>query len=337
MNADIKKRGLGRGLDALFGDVKREEQSFSHQAAPAGDAKTKRASELEQSAGAVTQSAAPSSAQRKLSVEKLTPGKFQPRRHFNDDALDQLADSIAVHGILQPILVRALGSANNANTMYEIIAGERRWRAAQKAQLHEVPVVIQDMTDKQALEIALIENLQREDLNILEEADGYQRLMDEFGHTQEQLSQALGKSRSHIANILRLLKLPASIKQKLQQGVLTQGHARALLNARNPEEIADIVVARNLNVRQTEQLINKAPEGKERPMMSTGRGSAKQNFRKKDVDILALEEKMTALLGLRVEIMTQGEDAMEGKLVIEYKSLEQLDDVLARLSSLPKK
>ena len=325
--ADMKKRGLGRGLDALFGDVKREEQSF--------EPKIKRADELAQSSQAaqqqqqtaqglaqpqVTNTAAPVvTGQRKIAVEKLVPGKFQPRRVFNDDTLDQLAESIAVHGVLQPLLVRPI-----SGSMYEIIAGERRWRAAQKAQVHEVPVVIQQLDDQQALEIGLIENLQREDLSPLEEADGYQRLMDEFSHTQDMLSQQLGKSRSHVANMLRLLKLPAGVKKLLQNGSISAGHARALIGAKNAEELAELVVKRKLNVRQIEQLVQKVDAGKTKT-------PSQKRFVQKDVDILALEEKMAQVLGLRVSI----EGSPAGTISIEYKSLEQLDDVLARLSSVP--
>jgi ParB family chromosome partitioning protein len=329
MNTDMKKRGLGRGLDALFKDVKREEASF--------EPKIKRASEmvptesLTATASVTAANAAPTqapsssttfTATRKIAVEKLTPGKFQPRRIFSDEALDQLAESISVHGILQPILVRPLSSG-----MFEIIAGERRWRAAQKAQQHEVPIVVQQMTDKEAMEIALIENLQREDLSPLEESEGYQRLMDEFGHSHEQLSQQLGKSRSHVTNMLRLLKLPQGVRNLLQSGALSAGHARALVGTKNPEQLAGVIVKRGLSVRQTEQLVKKAEEGKVDTTPRT------PGFKQKDVDILALEQKMTTLLGLRVSI----EGAPAGKISVEYKTLEQLDDVLARLSTVPRK
>lgn len=338
MTADPKKRGLGRGLDALFGEAKKEEQRRSERA----DAKIIRGAELERalpmkpaaakpaSSEATQKSTTGTAAQKKLPVERLTPGKFQPRRQFNDDAIDQLADSIAVHGILQPILVRPLGNPAASTTIFEIIAGERRWRAAQKAQLHEVPVVVQDLSDKQALEIALIENLQREDLTPLEEAEGYQRLMDEFGHTQEQLSRQLGKSRSLVANTLRLLKLPAGVRGKIQSGALSAGHARALVGANDAEKLAEVVIKRGLSVRQTEKLVKQAAEGKHKPTKGK-RGVA---VVKKDVDLLALEEKMTALLGLRVSI--EGDSVQAGRLVIEYKSLDQLDDVLARLSLHPR-
>lgn len=316
MTADVKKRGLGRGLDALFQEARSEEETF----AP----KLKRADEIVSSA---LSQQAQNSAPKKVAIEKLKPGKFQPRREFNEEALQSLADSIAVHGVLQPLLVRPL----TANT-YEIIAGERRWRAAQKAQVHELPVVVLDLNDNDTLEIALIENLQREDLSALEEAEGYQRLMDEFHHTQEVLAQHLGRSRSHVTNMLRLLKLPESVKRLMKDGKLSAGHARALVGAANADEIAQTVVKRGLSVRQTEKLVqgvSPAQTKKKKPAKGPAKG-----FIWKDVDILALEEKMTALLGLTVTIETVGD---AGSIRIDYSSLEQLDDVLERLSRTPKR
>jgi ParB family transcriptional regulator, chromosome partitioning protein len=329
MSADsTKKRGLGRGLDALFRDVKKEEQTFQTRgkqettAAPVNETRIKRAEEIVSTAAQKEQP--PAGPPRKLPVDRMTPGKYQPRRHFDDAAIDQLADSIAVHGILQPLLVRPL-----SGTMYEIVAGERRWRAAQKAQLHELPVVIRDLTDKEAMEIALIENLQREDLSAVEEAEGYQRLMEEFGHTQDMLSQQLGKSRSHIANTLRLLKLPASVRQMVQAGTLSAGHARTLVNAKNPEELAASIVKRGLSVRQTEKLVKQLDAGKPKPKSMQTKG-----FAQKDVDILALEQKITSLMGMRVTIDNNG---TAGRLIVDYKTLEQLDDIIARLSQTPRR
>lgn len=318
MTVEQKKRGLGRGLDALFQDARKEEEAFQP--------KLKRADEIVATVQQVQaqQANAPAGAQRKLSVDKMTPGKFQPRRHFDDAALDQLADSIGVHGVLQPILVRPL-----SGTMFEIIAGERRWRAAQKAQLHEVPVVIQELTDKQALEIALIENLQREDLSAVEEAEGYQRLMDEFGHTQDALATQLGKSRSHVANTMRLLKLPQSVRSMIQNGSLSAGHARALIGAKNPEELADLIQRRGLNVRQIEALVQKSADGKLKP-----NNKKAQRFIQKDVDVLALERLTSDKLGLNVTIDSVG---AAGRLTIEYKTLDQLDDLLARLGQTPRR
>lgn len=313
MNADVKKRGLGRGLDALFQDAKNEEASF--------EPRVKRGAEL--SVENASKPAATTTAPRTLPVDRLVPGQFQPRRHFDEAALDQLAASIAAHGVLQPLLVRPL-----SNGSYEIIAGERRWRAAQKAQVHDVPVIMQDLSDNDALEIALIENLQREDLNAIEEAEGYQRLIDEFGHTQEVLAEHLGKSRSHVTNMLRLNKLPASIKKHIETGALSAGHARALVSAVKPEELAKIVLKRGLSVRQTEKLVQQVSVGKviKKPVT--------KGFVEKDVDLLALEQKMTALLGLNVTIDLKGAG---GTLSIAYTSLDQLDDILERLSRAPKK
>ena len=318
MTAEVKKRGLGRGLDALFQDQRKEEEAFQP--------KMKRGEELamEATAAIAAQAAvvAAPQAQRRLPVDKLVPGKFQPRRYFEDDAIDQLAESIATHGVLQPLLVRPLN-----NSMYEIIAGERRWRAAQKAQVHEVPVVIQDLGDQAALEIALIENLQREDLTAIEEADGYQRLMDEFGHTQDALARQLGKSRSHVANLLRLLKLPAPVQNLIQIGSISGGHARALVGARNPGELADLIISKGLSVRQTEALVQKSADGKLKPGRRKGPVA-------KDVDVMALEELTSNKLGMKVTIDSQGG---AGKLVIEYSTLDQLDDLLARLGQVPRK
>ena len=193
--------------------------------------------------------------------------------------------------------------------------------------MHEVPVVIQELSDQEALEIALIENLQREDLTAVEEAEGYQRLVDEFGHTQDALARQLGKSRSHVANTLRLLKLPASVRKHIQSGSLSAGHARALIGAKNPEELAALVVRRGLNVRQTESLVQKATEGKLKPKKLKG-------FVQKDVDVLALEELTSSKLGLKVTIDSKG---ASGKLSIEYKTLDQLDDLLSRLTTVAAK
>ena len=230
-------------------------------------------------------------------------------------------------GILQPILVRPIEKTDK----FEIIAGERRWRAAQKANLHEVPVIIREMSDVDALEIALIENLQRQDLSALEEAEGYRRLMNEFRHTQEELAKALGKSRSHVANTMRLLALPDAVKGFLDDGSLSAGHARALLTSPDPVALAEQVVAKGLSVRQTEALANQQPgktpkAGKE----ASAPKAAKGNAAHRDADVEALERDLSNLLGLRVVIRT--DSAHEGELAVEYGSLEQLDDILHRLS-----
>lgn len=315
MSTESKKRGLGRGLDALFKDARAEEQAYA--------VKQRRADEMVAAAQKIQSNGA--AAPRRLPVEQLTPGAYQPRRVFRDDALAQLAESIAVHGVLQPLLVRPVGEGR-----YEIIAGERRWRAAQKAQAHDVPVVIRQMTDTEALEIGLIENLQREDLTALEEAQGYQRLIDEFGHTQEQLAKQLGRSRSHIANTLRLLKLPEGVKALVQSGDLSAGHARTLVGVADAQNLAALIVKKGLSVRQAEDLARKAQDGKP---VATGK---KPVFKQKDVDVLALEEKMTMLLGLKTTIACKaGSKTQSGSITIAYTTLDQLDDILARLSRVP--
>ncbi len=328
MTTEVKKRGLGRGLDALFQDARKEEDSFQRREPPLATAmgetapKIKRADEM---VAAIEYKSAGTGAPRKLPVDRLKPGKFQPRHHFDDEAIGNLAESIAVHGVLQPLFVRPLpGQAG----MYEIIAGERRWRAAQKARVHEVPVIVQDFSDNEALEIALIENLQREDLSVLEEAEGYQRLMDEFRHTQDVLAHRLGKSRSHVTNMLRLLKLPARVKKYMQEGQLSAGHARALVGADNAEKLADVIVKRSLSVRQTEKLVKDAATGKAKAVLKP----VSKSYIPRDVDVMALEEKIASLLGLKVFIDSAG---AEGTLHIEYKSLDQLDDLIERLTNLP--
>ena len=287
---DNKNRKLGRGLSALLGD--NEDNSAKLDTGRAG---------------------------KMISIEFLQPGKYQPRQHMDDGSIEELSRSIAKKGILQPLLVRPLSDTKSPNS-YEIIAGERRWRAAQKAKMHEVPVIIKDLNDQETLEIALIENLQREDLSPLEEANGYQRLMQEFTHTQEVLSKAMGKSRSHVANTLRLLALPESIKIMIDDGRLSAGHGRALLSASNVNKLVKIVLKQGLNVRQTESLVKKANAGEAKPATQT---------LAKDSDTLALERDISDTLGLKVDIKFKDG---RGALTIHYNGLNQLDDILARLS-----
>jgi ParB family chromosome partitioning protein len=261
-----------------------------------------------------------------LHVDEITSGKFQPRTRFTEEYLKELSESIRRNGIMQPIVVRP----NPLDlTKYEIIAGERRWRAAKMAGLTQVPVIIRDINDQQALELALIENIQRQDLTPLEEAAGYQRLIDEFSYTQEELSKTVGKSRSHVANLLRLLSLPDSIKLFLEEDKITMGHARALLNAPNPEELAKEVVRRGLNVRQTENICRGGmmSGGDDTPMQAMNQ-SRTHAPREKDPDILALEATLSESLGLNVSIDDRGQ---AGKIIISYDSLSQLDNILKRL------
>ena len=297
-----KRRKLGRGLSALMGES----------GAAAAVAVAEGAAAL-----ADVGSPAPTGL-RTLAVDQLKPGKFQPRRQFDEAAIADLAESVRTKGVLQPILVRP------HEGLYEIIAGERRWRAAQRAQLHEVPVIIRELSDKEALEVALVENLQRQDLTALEEAEGYRRLVEEFSHTQEELAKAVGKSRSHVANMMRLLALPSPVKDLLDQGKLSAGHARALLTADDPVGLAQQVVDRQLNVRQTEKLAGGEIAGK--PAKAKG-AAAKPASR--DADTAALERDLTEQLGCRVALTSTGKG---GQLVIHYGSLEQLDDILSRLS-----
>lgn len=288
MPSDGKRRGLGRGLSALLGEETGEDVRPEEPEAPP----------------------------RALPIEHLRPSRFQPRRQIDEDDLRELAASIADRGVLQPILVRPDPEQPDR---FEIIAGERRWRASQLARLHEVPVIVRQFSDGESLEVALIENLQRQDLSPLEEAEGYRRLMEEYAHTQEDVAKVVGKSRSHVANTLRLLTLPEPIKRLVDDGQLSAGHARALLTAAEPEALARRVVARGLNVRQTEQLV-----GAER----ADRDQRKRSLAK-DADTIALERDLSNALGLSVEIRFSGS---RGSLVLYYTSLDQLDDILHRLS-----
>ncbi len=304
-----KKRGLGRGLSALIGDV---DVGLSADAKAHTKDKSKKTS---------TPSSEESSSQglRNLGVEKLVPGKFQPRREFDKEALKELANSIREKGILQPILARP-NPDGGAKSPYEIVAGERRWRAAQIAQLHDVPVIVRDMTDNEALQIGIIENVQRSDLNPIEEAEGFQRLIDEFSYTQEVLAKTLGKSRSHIANTLRLVGATNKVREYLVAGQLSAGHARALLGHPNADRLASDIVKQGLSVRDVEKLVaDKKP--------SKG-GSKSKKPAEKDTDTRALEKSIADNLGLSVAIQHEKDG---GHVRVSYKTLEQLDEVVRRL------
>jgi ParB family chromosome partitioning protein len=253
-----------------------------------------------------------------LSIDALEPGPFQPRRNMAPGAMAELVESVKARGILQPLLARR--DPMHAGR-YQIIAGERRWRAAQSAGLHEVPVLVRDLSDQDAMAAALVENLQRQDLNPIEEAEGYKRLLEEFGLTQEQLGSAVGKSRSHIANTIRLLQLPDTVRAEVQAGTLSAGHARALLAHANPAEAARLVIANGLNVRQTEALATNRP-----PPAATG-GDKPQKVRDPETD--ALERDLSEKLGLKVQIAFDGRG---GSVRITYRSLDQLDSLIAVLS-----
>lgn len=293
MARSSKSRGLGRGLSALMSDVA-------------------------QDAAAV---AAPKAADMMVPIEYISPNPDQPRRSFAQDAMDDLANSIAEKGVIQPIIVRKIDGKPQA---YEIVAGERRWRAAQIAKRHEIPVILRDYDDVEVLEIAIIENIQRADLNPIDEGAGYRQLMDKFGHTQDQLAKALGKSRSHIANLMRLLTLPDAVQSSLISGELSAGHARALIGHENASALAREVIQRKLSVRQTEQLVKQG--------LTPKKPSQKQTGTVKDADTIQIENELTVTLGMKVSIdHKQGEEG--GKLAINYKSLDQLDDLLRALSN----
>lgn len=287
---DGRRRGLGRGLSALL--------SEGGDSAPPAEAVR--------------------GGPRSLGIDLLGPNPHQPRRHFDDEALAELADSIREKGLIQPILVRPRPDSAGR---YEIVAGERRWRAAQRAGLHEVPVVVRELGDAEALELALIENVQRTDLNPIEEAAGYAGLLEQFGHRQEDLARLIGKSRSHIANSLRLLTLPESVRARVVAGSLTAGHARALVGSPDPERLAEIVVEKGLTVRQTEDLARHVA----RPH-TAGRRS------EKDADTRALEQSLSAALGLPVSIRPNG---ARGEVRITYRDFDDLDEVCRRLCAAP--
>jgi ParB family transcriptional regulator, chromosome partitioning protein len=285
MSERAKRRALGRGLAALFGEA--DDQ-------PAFDR----------------------GSQRLVAIELIRPGALQPRRRFAEAELEALAQSIREKGVLQPVLVRPL---DDGEAMFELIAGERRWRAAQRAGLHEIPVIVRVFADAQALEIALVENLQREDLSPLEEAEAYKRLVGDFGHTQSSLAETVGKSRSHIANTLRLLSLPAPVRARLDDGELSAGHARALLGAAAPAALADEVVRRGLNVRATERLVRQREQPRSKPHPAP-----------RNADIVNLERELSARLGLRVRLEPKPRG---GALTLYYQNLDQLDRLLQLLQA----
>ena len=291
MSEEANANRLGRGLSALLGDTDFDQPE------PA-------------SAGQV-----------RVPVEFLRPNPDQPRKRFSDESLEELAQSIREKGILQPIVVRPI--AGEANS-YEIVAGERRWRAAQRASLHDVPVTIRELSDSESLEIALIENIQRTDLNPIEEAAGFRALMDRFDYTQEHLSEIVGKSRSHVANLLRLLSLPGELQSLVEDGRLSAGHGRALLASSDPSALAQQIIKDDLNVRQAEAL------AKGRPQPSSNVQTAPAKPIEKDADTLALEQNLTNSLGLKVSI-DHGQNG--GVVVVKYKTLEQLDEVCRRLGA----
>ncbi len=298
MEKKSERRGLGRGLSALMADVNLD---------PARN---------------------PTEAQRRselmVPVENIVPNPDQPRRSFEPEALKDLADSLRQKGVIQPLIVRQIGDG----ARYEIVAGERRWRAAQMAQLHELPVIVREFSDSEVLEIAIIENIQRAELNAIEEALAYKQLMQRFGHTQEKVAEALSRSRSHIANLLRLLTLPDDVQAFVKEGKLSAGHARALITTPNASELARQVVSRGLSVREAEQLARKATA---EPVVKRPAGGRET----KDADTRAIEADLSANLRMGVKIEHEP-GGLGGRLIINYRSLEDLDLLCQVLSVIPR-
>ncbi|EDZ46641.1 ParB/RepB/Spo0J family partition protein [Leisingera daeponensis] len=290
-----KPRGLGRGLSALMADVN---------PAPVS-----------------TQAEAPRNAEVLVPIEKIVANPNQPRRQFLKEDLDDLTASIKEKGVLQPLIVRP-----KAGGMYEIVAGERRWRASQAAQLHEVPVLIREYSDLEMMEVAIIENIQRSDLNAMEEAQSYKQLMEKFGHTQEKMAEALGKSRSHIANLVRLLHLPEDVQILVQERKLSAGHARALITSDNASELARKIVKGGLSVRATEALVKKDAAG-----IRTAPAKKPKPEAEKDADTRALEGDLSAMLKMKVSI-DHKPGGESGSVTISYENLDQLDELCNMLS-----
>jgi ParB family chromosome partitioning protein len=299
MSSDRPAKTLGMGLQALLGEATRPGQQTE---APGGR-------------GGV----------REIEIARIKANPNQPRVHFDEDALDELADSIRQRGVLQPILLRPDGAD------YLIVAGERRWRAAQRARLHAIPAIVREIDESTTAELALIENIQREDLNALEEAEGYRQLVELHGHTQDDVGRLVHKSRSHVANLLRLLDLPDFVKLSLLQGDISMGHARAVATADNPEELTALVIAKGLSVRQTEAW---ARREKRRPGAGydIARASARNAAKPVDADLAALERQLTDILGLKVQVVHKGQG---GAVTLQYSTLDQLDMICQRLSGEP--
>ena len=297
MSANKPASGLGRGLQALLGEQAVVPVASTGDAAPARS-------------GGV----------REIEIGRIRPNPEQPRVQFKEETIDELADSIAERGVLQPILLRPHGDG------FEIVAGERRWRAAQRARLHTIPAIVREIDDSTAAEIALIENVQREDLNAIEEAEGYRQLVERHGHTQDNIAKLVHKSRSHVANLLRLLDLPDFVRQSLLRGDISMGHARAVLTAPDPEALIRDVIAKGLSVRQTEERARSVKP-------TAGADVARSGVSKPvDADVVALERQLGDTLGLKVAIANNGS---KGTVTLHYSSLDQLDLVCQRLSGEP--
>ena len=286
-----RAKGLGKGLSALLGEAPTS--------APPAEALSR-------------------GGPREIEIGRIRPNPHQPRTHFDETAIDELADSIAERGVLQPILLRASGDG------FEIVAGERRWRAAQRAGLHAIPAIVRAIDDSATAELALIENIQREDLNAIEEAEGYRQLVNRYGHTQEAVAKIVHKSRSHVANLLRLLDLPESVRQSLMRGDINMGHARAIAAAPDPEALTREVVAKGLSVRQAEARARRAKRGPSELVLDKSRAV--------DPDLAALERQLGDMLGVRVQVAHKGQG---GQVSLHYSSLDQLDMICQRLTGEP--
>ena len=297
--SDKKSSGLGRGLAALLDEAARP-----------GAPKAQAGFENENRAGGV----------RQVEIGRIRPNPSQPRMHFDEDSIAELADSIAERGVLQPVLLRPDGQN------FQLVAGERRWRAAQRARLHTIPAIVREIDDSTSAEIALIENVQREDLNAIEEAEGYKKLIGTYGHTQDDVAKLVHKSRSHVANLLRLLDLPGGVKQSLLQGDISMGHARAILTAPDPESLLREIVENGLSVRQAESLAKRARPG---GSSSRTRGQGPHGQGARDADLAALERQLGDMLGLKVKVANDGN---RGTVTLHYSSLDQLDMLCQRLS-----
>ncbi|RIV86559.1 ParB/RepB/Spo0J family partition protein [Aurantiacibacter zhengii] len=308
------RRKLGRGLGALMGDMKREEPLFSQRANAAGEAGE---------GGSSTIAASRSDGLAMLAIAAIEPHPDQPRRHFDDEALAELAASIASRGVIQPVIVRPA-----AKGKYQLVAGERRWRASQKAQLHEIPAIIRELDERDVMALALIENIQREDLNPVEEARAYQRLADLEDMTQAEIAGLVEKSRSHVANLQRLLALPEGVLDHLESGRIDMGHARALIGLDNASELADRAAKDNLSVREVEKLARKSRNGGDAPVRRQARPPRDPA---QDADIAAVENHLEEFLGLPVKIATD-EDPRSGTVTVRFRTLDQLDLICQRLT-----
>ncbi len=289
-----RNRGLGKGLSALLGDARPAAAASDEQGPQRGGV-------------------------REIEIGRIRPNPNQPRIQFSEESIDELADSIAERGVLQPILLRPHGDGEG----FEIIAGERRWRAAQRARLHTIPAIVRDIDEATTAELALIENIQREDLNAIEEAEGYKQLIHRHGHTQDNVAKIVHKSRSHVANLLRLLDLPEFVRQSLLKGDISMGHARAVATAPDPETLTREIVAKGLSVRQAEARARKVKKGPSELVLKE---------RTVDADLAALERQLTDMLGVKVEVVHKGHG---GTVTLHYSSLDQLDMICQRLSGEP--